>query len=89
MDIWAIGLTAIELATGSNPFSCLSPIKVYMSIHQSPLALFGDFSSELKSFVSECGKIDVEDRATVHQLSQHPFMQQANATSLLGSLLAK
>jgi serine/threonine-protein kinase 24/25/MST4 len=32
-DIWSIGITAIEMATGSVPYSTLNPMQALLNIH--------------------------------------------------------
>ncbi|KAL3534858.1 hypothetical protein ACH5RR_003319 [Cinchona calisaya] len=75
-DIWSLGCTIIEMATGCNPWpdmndpvSALYRIGYSGDVPESPWWL----SNSFKEFLSKCLKRDAKERWTAKQLLEHPF----------------
>ncbi|PIN02158.1 MEKK [Handroanthus impetiginosus] len=76
-DIWALGCTVIEMATGSNPWPEMKdPASALYRVAYS-----GDmpeipswFSNEGKDFLGKCLVRDSKQRWTAAELLQHPFL---------------
>ena len=85
-DIWSLGITAIELATGAVPLEGAQPLKV-MRERLDPdadppgLPLGGPFSADFREFVSMCLQRDPAARPTAAQLLEHRFFQRAASTA--------
>ncbi|XP_059664166.1 mitogen-activated protein kinase kinase kinase 18 [Cornus florida] len=83
-DVWALGCTIIEMATGSNPWpevndpvSALYRIGFSGDVPEFPRWL----SEDAKDFLSKCLKIDSKERWTAKQLLQHPFLHDLEMSS--------
>ena len=87
-DIWSLGITAIELATGRAPLSHIHTMKAVLVIPRAePPTLEGDFSYDFKDFVSQCLKKNPAERTSISKLLRHPFITRAKTTSFLTDLI--
>ncbi|KAL4070125.1 kinase-like domain-containing protein [Scleroderma yunnanense] len=90
VDIWSLGIMAIEMIENEPPYLDEEPLKALYLIAtngtptlKKPEAL----SKELKNFLSVCLCVDVRSRANSSELLHHDFMKKACAASGLASLL--
>ena len=69
-DVWALGISIIEMAEKQNPFvDCTSVQVMNRVMNMPPPSLSGSgFSSDLVDFVKRCLVKDVSDRASVEEL---------------------
>lgn len=83
-DIWSFGLILIELATGVYPypkFSTFIEMVEYLQNMSPPQLTPNSFySPELVHFVSICTQIDPQERGTVTDLLNHPWIKRHENT---------
>lgn len=89
-DVWALGCTVIEMATGSNPWpemkdpaSALYRVAYSGDVPEIP----SWFSDAAKDFLSKCFARDAKERWTAAELLQHPFLESSEANH--GGIAAK
>ncbi|TPX65737.1 hypothetical protein SpCBS45565_g04978 [Spizellomyces sp. 'palustris'] len=78
VDIWSVGILAIELATGAPPRSHLHPMDVlYATVaDDAPILKGSQFSPEFRDFVSKCLTKQPAERPSARDLLSHPFTQK-------------
>lgn len=76
-DIWAVGCTIVEMATGTNPWPKLNdPVSALYQIGfsgESP-EIPRWLSREAKDFLSKCLRGDPKERLKAKELLEHPFV---------------
>ena len=88
-DIWSLGITAIEMATGRPPHSEKAFMQVVFLIPDpktpSPNLPEEDmhWSDEFRDFVACCLQKNPAKRPSAYQLGQHPWIQKAKKISVL------
>lgn len=90
VDIWSLGIMAIEMIENEPPYLDEEPLKaLYMiATNGTPtLKKPEKLSRELKSFLAVCLCADVKSRATADELLQHEFLRKACPTTELPRLL--
>lgn len=83
VDVWSLGVTAIEMATMSPPYSHIHPMRVLFKILRDPPPRLPDpsdqWSAAFSDFISRCCVKDPPMRPSCSTLSSHEFI--ANAVS--------
>lgn len=90
VDIWSLGIMAIEMIESEPPYLNEEPLKaLYMiATNGTPrLKKPEKLSKELKSFLSVCLCVDVRSRATSEELLQHEFLRSGCSLASLAELL--
>jgi len=87
-DIWSVGITAIEMVKARPPRHELHWMKALMEIpHQPPPVLEGEFSTELKQFVSRCLKKNPSERLTAQECLEDPYVANIDDSVSLENLV--
>jgi len=90
VDIWSLGITAIEMALGKPPLSNLHPIKAALTIPKAPPPTLPDdahFSADFQNFVISCLDKDPVKRPSAQQLFRHPWMRKAKGLRVIQELV--
>lgn len=78
-DVWSLGCTVIEMATGTSPWSnATDPFTVLNKLaYSNDLPEFPNILSEkAKDFLGKCLKRNPKERWTANQLLKHPFLEE-------------
>jgi len=77
VDIWSVGISVVELMTGTPPINTLDPLKALeVILTKGVVGLKGKkFSDEICLFVNErCLQIEPTVRASAVELIEHPWI---------------
>lgn len=91
VDIWSLGIMAIEMIESEPPYLNEEPLKALYLIatNGTPrLKKPEKLSKELKAFLSVCLCVDVKSRASAEELLQHDFLKHGCPLPSLSELLA-
>ncbi|AEO58038.1 hypothetical protein MYCTH_2305012 [Thermothelomyces thermophilus ATCC 42464] len=91
VDIWSLGIMAIEMIESEPPYLNEEPLKALYLIatNGTPrLKKPEKLSKELKAFLSVCLCVDVKSRASAQELLNHEFLKHGCPLASLADLLA-
>ncbi|KAH7386713.1 kinase-like domain-containing protein [Phaeosphaeria sp. MPI-PUGE-AT-0046c] len=90
VDIWSLGIMAIEMIESEPPYLNEEPLKALYLIatNGTPRLKKPDkLSKELKAFLSVCLCVDVKSRASASELMTHDFLKSGCSLNSLSQLL--
>mmetsp|Transcript_6477 Transcript_6477/g.10380 ORF Transcript_6477/g.10380 Transcript_6477/m.10380 type:complete len:91 (-) Transcript_6477:75-347(-) len=73
-DIWSLGVLAYEFLTGNPPFDAPSMQLTYTKIMQNEVDYPDYVSKEAREFVSKLLRSSPEERLTLQQIQDHPWI---------------
>ncbi|KAJ9661704.1 Protein kinase [Coniosporium apollinis] len=91
VDIWSLGIMAIEMIESEPPYLNEEPLKALYLIatNGTPRLKKPDkLSKDLKAFLSVCLCVDVKSRASATELMGHEFLKGGCSLASLAQLLA-
>ncbi|CAG8549551.1 2749_t:CDS:2 [Acaulospora morrowiae] len=89
-DIWSLGITVYEIATGNPPYHDLSAMRAIQLIPKNrPATLEGPFSPPIKEFVAVCLNEIPAERPTADELVKTKFIKSVSKqqTGILRDLI--
>jgi serine/threonine protein kinase len=96
VDIWSLGITALELAKGRPPLSEFAPSRVFSMVVNNPPPSLDDpkekkkFTNAFKDFISLCLQKDPSKRPTASALLKHKFFKGKKSRDyLVNTVLAQ
>ncbi|KAE9977421.1 hypothetical protein EG328_002070 [Venturia inaequalis] len=90
IDIWSLGIMAIEMVEGEPPYLNESPLRALFLIatNGTPQLKDPDNLTEMfHDFLNLALKVDPEKRASAHDLLMHPLIGMADSLSTLSPLV--
>ncbi|KAH6565910.1 hypothetical protein BASA62_006993 [Batrachochytrium salamandrivorans] len=90
VDVWSLGIMAIEMLEGEPPYLNENPLRALYLIATNGTPKLQDPSSvgsDFLDFLDKSLQVDVEKRWTTDELLQHPFMKKAEPVSSLVPLI--
>ncbi|XP_046961728.1 neither inactivation nor afterpotential protein C isoform X1 [Vanessa cardui] len=77
-DVWALGISTIEMVDGKAPFENMHPTRALFQIVRNPppsVAKPSMSSNDINDFITECLEKNPEHRPFMVELEEHPFIQ--------------
>jgi len=90
VDMWSLGIMAIEMADGEPPWINEPPLKaLFLIVTRPPPTLnpHASWSKDFKDFTAQCLQIDEKKRPSAAELLNHPFIKSASDATDLANVV--
>ncbi|RPB20937.1 Pkinase-domain-containing protein [Terfezia boudieri ATCC MYA-4762] len=90
VDIWSLGIMAIEMIEGEPPYLTESPLRALYLIATNGTPKLKEpeqLSRELKDFLGQALQVSPDDRSSAGELLQHPFLTTSDPLNSLAPLV--